>query len=105
MSVKVKIRKGDQVQVIAGSAKGSKGEITQVIKEKNRAVVGGVNMIKKHVKPNAQNPQGGIVEVEAPIHISNLAIVDPKSGKPTRVGYKFDGDKKIRIAKDSGESI
>ncbi len=102
---KIKIKKGDQVVVLAGGDKGSKGEVLRVFPQKNRAVVEGVNVIKKHTKPSAQSPQGGIVETEAPIHISNLAIVDPSTGKATKVGYKMEGDKKVRIAKKSGKTI
>lgn len=102
---KLKIKKGDQVIVLAGKEKGKSGEVVQVIPSKERALVQDLNMIKKHTKPSATNPQGGIVEVEAPIHISNLALVDPDSGKATRVGYKMEGDKKIRFAKKSGKTI
>lgn len=102
---KIKIKKGDQVQVIAGSNKGNKGEILQVIPEANKVIVSGVNTIKKHVKPTAQNPQGGIIEREAPIQVSNVSLIDPKSGKPTRVGYKIEGDNKIRVSKKSGQAI
>jgi large subunit ribosomal protein L24 len=106
---KIKIRKGDLVLVIAGNAKGTQGKVLEVLVEQNRAVVEGANLVKKHTKPSASNPNGGIVEKEAAIHISNLAIVDPKTGKPTRVGRKVtevDGKKKIvRIAKKSGEEI
>ena len=102
---KLKIKKGDQVVVLAGSDKGRTGEVVRVIPAKNRAVVQDVNIIKKHTKPSATSPQGGIVETEAPIHISNLAIVDPDSGKGTRVGYKTEGDKKIRFAKKSGKTL
>ncbi len=100
---KLKIKSGDNVVVISGASKGATGRVMKVIVNKNRAIVEGVNMIKKHTKPSAENPQGGIVEREAPIHISNLALVDPKSGKPTRVGYKMEGDKKVRYAKKSNE--
>lgn len=100
---KLKIKSGDNVVVISGASKGATGKVMKVIVDKNRAIVEGVNMIKKHTKPSAENPQGGIVEKEAPIHISNLALVDPKSGKPTRVGYKVEGEKKVRYAKKSGE--
>lgn len=103
---KLKIRKGDLVQVIAGDAKGSQGKVTEVIIDKNRALVEGVNMISKHTKPNAANPNGGIVKQEAAIHISNLALVEPKSGKPTRVGRKLnDAGKLVRVSKKSGEEI
>ena len=102
---KLKIKKGDQVIVLSGKEKGKTGEVFQVIPSKERALVQNLNMIKRHTKPSATNPQGGITEVEAPIHISNLALVDPDSGKATRVGYKMEGDKKVRFAKKSGKTI
>ena len=105
-NAKLKIRKGDLVQVIAGDSKGSKGKVLEVIVDKNRAIVEGANMVSKHTKPNATNPNGGIVKQEAAIHISNLAVVDPKSGKPTRVGrVKNAAGKLVRVAKKSGEEI
>ena len=85
---KLKIRKGDLVKVIAGDSKGSQGKIVEVILAKNRAIVEGANMVSKHTKPNAANPNGGIVKQEAAIHISNLALIDPKTGATTRVGRK-----------------
>jgi large subunit ribosomal protein L24 len=103
---KLKIRKGDLVKVIAGDSKGSQGKIVEVILAKNRAIVEGANMVSKHTKPNAANPNGGIVKQEAAIHISNLALVDPKSGVATRVGRKLnDAGKLVRVAKKSGEEI
>src|ERR1700759_4961949 len=103
---KLKIKKGDLVKVIAGDSKGSQGKILEVIIDKNRAVVEGANMVSKHTKPNAAKPNGGIVKQEAAIHISNLMLVDPKSGKPTRVGRKRnDAGKLVRIAKTTGEEI
>ena len=103
---KLKIRKGDLVAVIAGDSKGSQGKVLEVIIDKNRAIVEGANMVSKHTKPNATSPNGGIVKKEAAIHISNLALVDPKSGKPTRVGRAKDkAGKLVRIAKKSGEEI
>jgi len=104
---KVKIKRGDNVIVTTGKNKGSKGEVIEVIKKEGkgpRVVVAGVNIVKKHVKPSAQNPQGGILEREASIHISNVALVD-KDGKATRVGYKVEGDKKVRVAKTTGETL
>ncbi|MGM5631375.1 50S ribosomal protein L24 [Apibacter raozihei] len=102
---KVKIKKGDKVQVLAGAYKGKQGQVLVVYPEKNKAIVEGVNIVKKHKKPSAENPQGSIVEKEAAIHISNLALLDPKTGKPTRVSYKVEGDKKVRVAVKSGQTI
>ena len=103
---KLHIKKNDTVVVLAGEDKGKTGKVLKVLVEKNRALVEGVNMVSKSTKPSAQNPQGGIVKQEAPIHISNLSLVDPKSGKATRVGMKVTEDgKKVRIAKKSGEEI
>ena len=103
---KVHIKKNDTVVVLAGEDKGKTGKVLKVLVEKNRALVEGVNMVSKSTKPSAKNPQGGIVKQEAPIHISNLSLVDPKSGKATRVGIKVTEDgKKVRIAKKSGEEI
>ena len=105
-AIKLKIRKGDLVKVIAGDSKGSQGKIVEIIVDKNRAIVEGANMVSKHTKPNAANPNGGIVKQEAAIHISNLALVDPKTGVPTRVGRKKnDAGKLVRVAKKSGEEI
>src|SRR6201986_2657090 len=92
---KLKIRKGDLVKVMAGDLKGAQGKVLEVIKEKNRAIVEGTNMVSKHTKPNAANPNGGIVKQEAAIHISNLALVDPKSGVATRVGRKLNDAGKL----------
>ncbi|GGB12595.1 MULTISPECIES: 50S ribosomal protein L24 [Mucilaginibacter] len=104
--VKLKIRKGDLVKVIAGDSKGSQGKIVEVLVDKNRAIVEGANMVSKHTKPNAANPNGGIVKQEAAIHISNLMLVDPKTGNTTRVGrQKNDAGKLVRVAKKSGEEI
>ena len=102
---KLHIKKGDTVYVNAGNDKGKTGKVLSVDKEKNRAVVEGVNLVSKHTKPNSKQPQGGIIKQEAAIHVSNLQLIDPQSGKATRVGYKMDGDKKIRYAKKSGEEI
>jgi large subunit ribosomal protein L24 len=96
---------GDKVVVIAGSSKGKEGKITKVLRSENRVIVEGCNIVKKHNKGNAQQT-GGILEVEAPIHASNVMIVDPKTKKPTRIGHTMDkNNKKIRIAKKSGEKI
>ena len=106
MSVKLHIKKGDMVYVNAGDNKGQQGKVLKVDAAKQRAVVEGVNMCKKATKPNAQNPPGGIIEQEAPIHISNLQVLDPKSGKATRVGRKAGANGKlVRYAKKSGEEI
>jgi large subunit ribosomal protein L24 len=103
---KLKIRKGDLVKVIAGDSKGTEGKIKEVILADGRAIVEGANLVSKHTKPNAANPNGGIVKQEAAIHISNLALVDPKTGKTTRVGRKRnDAGKLVRVSKKSGEEI
>ena len=103
---KLHIKKGDTVYVLAGDDKGETGRVLSVDVKKGRAIVEGINKVKKSTKPSAQNPQGGIVEKEAPIHMSNLNVLDPKSKKPTRVGYKKDEKgKKVRISKKSGEEI
>lgn len=105
-NIKLKIRTGDLVQVIAGDSKGVQGKVLEVIIDKNRAIVEGANLVSKHTKPSAANPNGGIIKKEAAIHISNLALIDPKSGKPTRVGREKDKEgKSVRIAKKSGEVI
>ena len=104
--MKLHIKKGDMVQVIAGDNKGQQGKVLKVEAEKQRAIVEGVNLCKKATKPNAQNPQGGIIEQESAIHISNLQVLDPKSGKPTRIGRKQNAaGKLVRFAKKSGEEI
>ena len=100
-----RIKKGDTVYVNAGNDKGKTGKVLAVDPEAQRAIVEGVNMVSKHTKPNAKQPQGGIIKKEAPIHISNLNLIDPQSGKPTRVGFKVEGGKKVRFAKKSGEEI
>ena len=103
---KLHIKKGDLVQVIAGDDKNQQGRVIKVLVDKNRAIVEGLNMVAKSVKPNAKNPQGGIVKQEAPIHISNLNVIDPKSGKATRIGRRLnDKGKLVRFAKKSGEEI
>lgn len=106
MSVKFNIKKGDTVKVISGESKGKQGRVLRVVAETGRAVVEGANLIKKHTKPNADNPQGGILEQEAPIHMSNLMVVDAK-GNATRIGKKIDEKtgKPVRFSKKSGEVI
>ena len=105
MATKFKIKKGDKVIVVAGRDKGKKGEVLEMIPAENRAKVSGVNLVKRHRKPTQQSP-GGIDTIEAPIHVSNLAIEDPKTGRATRVGFKvLDDGKKVRVAKASGEVI
>ena len=102
---KLKIKKGDIVKVIAGESKGKQGRVLEVFPETNRASVENVNIVSKHTRPNAQNTQGDIVKKEAPVNVSNLMLIDPKSGKPTRVGRKTDEGKLVRYAKKSGEVI
>ncbi len=106
MQKKLHIKKGDNVVVIAGDNKGKKGRVLEIITKSDRALVEGVNMMKKHTKPNSKTPQGGIVEKEAPVHISNLMLVDAKTGKPTRIGRKVNSEGKlVRFSKKSGEEI
>ncbi|MBQ1618412.1 MAG: 50S ribosomal protein L24 [Bacteroidales bacterium] len=106
---KFKIKKGDTVYINAGNDKGKTGKVLSIITEKDRVIVEGVNLVSKHTKPNSKQPQGGILKQEASIHISNVNLLDPSSTAakpvPTRVGYKMDGDKKVRIAKKSGQEI
>ncbi|WJH36422.1 50S ribosomal protein L24 [Paenibacillus aurantius] len=103
---KLHVKKDDTVFVITGKDKGKKGRVIAAYPRQNRVLVEGVNMMKKHAKPSQQNPQGGIIDQEAPIHVSNVMLIDPKSGQPTRVGYKvLDNGTKVRIAKKSGEVI
>ena len=103
---KLHIKKGDTVYVNAGESKGQTGRVLKVLVEKQRAIVEGVNMVSKSTKPSAKNPQGGIVKQEAPIHISNLNVVDPKTGEATRIGRKVGADGKlVRVSKKSGEEI
>ncbi|MFD1207101.1 MULTISPECIES: 50S ribosomal protein L24 [Sporosarcina] len=99
------VKKGDKVMVITGKDKGKTGVILAAYPKKDRVLVEGVNIVKKHTKPNQVNPQGGIVSQEAAIHVSNVMPIDPKTGEPTRVGYKIEDGKKIRIAKKSGEAL
>ncbi len=103
--IKLKIKVGDTVRIITGDHKGVEGKVMRVDKEKNKAIVQGANMVSKHEKPSAKNPQGGITKKEAPIHISNLALIDPKSGNATRVGFEVRNGKKVRFSKKSNEVI
>ena len=104
--MKLHIKKGDTVAVIAGEDRGKQGRVLSVDAAKNRAIVEGVNIVKKSTKPSAKHPQGGIIEMEAPINLSNINLVDPKTGKPTRVGVRVnDKGEKVRVAKKSGEEI
>jgi large subunit ribosomal protein L24 len=106
MQTKLHIKKGDTVKVISGEDKGHQGRVLEVFRKNNKAIVEGINMVSKHTKPNAKSPQGGILKKEAPIHISNLMVIDPKSGETTRVGRKLDANNKlVRYAKKSGEEI
>ena len=102
---KIHIRKNDTVYVLAGEDKGKTGKVLKMLVKKDRAIVEGVNMVSKSTKPSAKYPQGGIIKQEAPIHISNLSLIDPKSGKPTRVSIKHEGKNVFRISKKSGEEI
>ena len=101
---KLKIKTGDTVRVMAGDHKGQEGKVQKILRDKNKAIVEGVNTVSKHEKPSASNPQGGIVKKEAPVHISNLSLVD-KKGDATRVGYKTEDGKKVRFSKKSNEVI
>jgi large subunit ribosomal protein L24 len=106
MQKKLHIKKGDTVMVITGESKGQKGRVLEVDREKNKALVEGINTVSKHTKPNAKSPQGGILKKEAPVNMSNLMLVDPTSGKPTRIGRRLnDKNKLVRYAKKSGEEI
>jgi large subunit ribosomal protein L24 len=106
MQKKIHIKKGDTVIIITGESKGQKGRVLEIDRDKNKAIVEGVNMVSKHTKPNAKAPQGGIIKKEAPVHVSNIMLVDPTSGKPTRVGRKLnDNNKLVRYSKKSGEEI
>jgi large subunit ribosomal protein L24 len=105
MMTKLKIKSGDTVKVIAGDHKGSEGKVLRVLKDKNRAIIEGVNMVSKHTKPSAKNPQGGIVKKEASMDISNMALIDVKSNQVTKVGFKMEGDKKVRFSKKSNQVL
>ena len=99
-----KIKKGDRVVLLSGKDKGKTGNVTAVFPKDERVLVGGINIVQRHTKPTQGDPQGGIKNKEAPVHVSNVAIVDSK-GKPTRVGFRMEGDKKVRFAKTTGEVI
>ena len=103
--IKLKIKSGDIVRVIAGDHKGAEGKVLKVDREKNKAVVEGVNMVSKHTKPSAKSPQGGIVKKEAPIQISNISLIDPKTKETTRIGIRVEGDKKVRFSKKSNQVL
>lgn len=105
MQPKLKIKKDDEVLVIAGKDKGKRGKIVKVLPEDNRVVVAGINLVKRHERASRTNPNGGIVTKEAALHVSNVALIDPKDGKPTRAGYKSVDGKKVRVAKRSGEEF
>ena len=104
MATKLKVKKGDKVVVITGRDKGKSGEILKVLREENRVIVQGVNVAQRHQK-QSMSQEGGIVQKELTIHVSNVALIDPKSEKPTRVGYKMDGERKVRVARRSGEAL
>ncbi len=99
------VKKGDKVQVIAGKDKGKQGVILAAFPKQDKVLVEGINIVKKHAKPSQTNPQGGIINKEAPIHVSNVMPLDPKTGVPTRVGHKMVDGKKVRVAKKSGEAF
>jgi len=102
---KLHIKKGDTVFVNAGNDKGKTGKVLEVIRDKDRVVVEGINMISKHTKPNAKYPQGGIIKQEAGIHVSNVQLIDPATSKPVKVGYRIEDGRKVRYSKKSGEEI
>jgi large subunit ribosomal protein L24 len=103
--IKLKIKSGDIVRVITGDHKGSEGKVLRIYREKNKAIVEGVNMVSKHTKPSAKSPQGGIVKKEASIQISNISLIDPKTKEATRVGIRIEGDKKVRFSKKSNQVL
>jgi large subunit ribosomal protein L24 len=105
MQKKINIKKGDTVFVNTGEYKGQQGRVLEVIRKNNRAIVEGVNLVSKHSKPNAKSPQGGILKKEASVHISNLMLVDPATGKPTRIGKKLSKETLVRYSKKTGEEI
>lgn len=103
--IKLKIKSGDTVRIITGKDKGKEGKVVKVLKEANKAIVEGINMVTKHVKPSASNPQGGIEKMEAPIHISNVAFVDPATKETTKLGYKVEDGKKVRVSKKTNKAV
>ena len=103
--IKLKIKSGDIVRVIAGDHKGEEGKVLRVYREKNKAIVEGINLVSKHTKPSAKSPQGGIVKKEASIQISNISLIDPKTKETTRVGIRVEGDKKVRFSKKSNQVL
>ena len=105
MEKKFKIRKDDTVEVIAGKDKGKRGTVVRVLSKKDAVIVSGVNIVKKAMKKRSQQDQGGIVEVEAPLNLSNVGIVCKKCGRPVKVGYKLNGDKKVRVCRKCGETL
>ena len=105
MERKFKIRKDDQVEIIAGKDKGKRGNVVRVIRDKDRVIVAGCNIVKKAMKKRSQQDRGGIAEVEAPLHISNVGVVCKKCGRPVKIGYKIDGDKKVRVCRKCGETL
>jgi large subunit ribosomal protein L24 len=104
MATKLKVKKGDKVVVITGRDKGKSGEILKVLREDNRVIVQGINLAQRHQK-QSMSQEGGIVQKELSIHVSNVALIDPKTEKPTRIGYKMDGERKVRVARRSGEAL
>lgn len=100
-----KIKKGDRVVLLTGKDKGRQGAVLKVFPKEQRVLVEGLNIVQRHTRPTQGDPQGGIKNKEAPVHVSNVAFVDPKTGEPTRIGFKIEGDKKVRVAKKSGEVI
>jgi large subunit ribosomal protein L24 len=100
-----KIKKDDRVVVLTGKDKGRQGQVVRVLPKEGRLVVAGINMVKRHTRPSQSDPQGGIKHKEAALHVSNVALVDPKTGEPTRVGFRIEGGKKVRFAKKSGEVL
>ncbi len=102
---KLKIKSGDLVKIIAGDHKGLEGKVLRVFRDKNKVIVEGRNLVSVHTKPSAKNPQGGIIKKEAPIHVSNIALVDSKTKSATKVGFKIEGDKKVRFSKKSNQVL